>query len=330
MFPIMRWGVFAAIVFTLAVQTQEPPSEPTLLKSSSSRTLSVPDMMSYNARCDGNGHVFYRLLRPDNSWNESVVMKLDLKSESSTIYEQPADYAGKVVLWEFALTPSGRLWYLDELREKAGTTALGFDSNGEVTSHTHLDTPPNLFVTSFAAADDDSLLVGGFFTNEAAPELRGKSYLATFGRTGTLTKDVGAGLPSQDMAAFAKGIVTSAPVVASVDGNFYVLNADTVLVMSQSGEIIGRMKFSLPGREGRPYEMALSGGLLSIEFLIPNADETLTPEFVVVDTASGMPYARYRSSEEVGWVCLCFSRQDGYTFSRRDNGKIQLVTAPLR
>jgi hypothetical protein len=328
----MRW-IFVLSVLFMCGQTQEPRlPEPTTLTPSSSRQLGVPSMMFYNVRCDGNGHVFYRLMRADNSLNESVVLRLDLKSETPTVYEQPTAYAGNVNLWEFALTPSGRIWYLDEIRGETGSTALGFDSDGKVTTHTHVDTPPNLFVTSFAVAEDDSLLIGGFFTSDAPSETRGKGYVATFGKTGTLTKDAGAELPSQDLTAFAKGTNNAAPSAAGIDGNFYVLNADNVLVVSQGGEISRRMKFRRPERVGHPYEMALSSGLLSIEFLIPRAsgDGGLEPEFVVIETSTGAPYAIYRPTEAMGSTCICFSRQDGYTFSRENNGKVELITAALR
>jgi hypothetical protein len=89
------------------------------------------------------------------------------------------------------------------------------------------------------------------------------------------------------------------------------------------------MKVRRPQGAAHVYEMALSSGLLSIEYLIPNGDGTLRPEFVVLDTATGEPYAAYRPVQELGSVCLCFSRQDGYTFSHTDKGKTTLLTAPL-
>jgi hypothetical protein len=328
----MRWVVVATIFFALGgIRAQEAHDpEPTLLRPSGSHALEVPQVMFYAVRCDGNGHVFYRLKRADNAFEKSVVVKLDLKSQTPTLYEQPSEDADSVLLEEFAITPSGRVWYLDVFKEKPGATAIGFDSDGRATSRVHLDIPTSLVITTFAAADDDSFLVAGFFNADASSELRGKSYLATFGRTGRVTKEADADLPAQDLKAVAKGAFLYAPVSAGVDGNFYLLNGDSVLVMSEGGDIIRRIKVRHARGEVHVYEMALSSGLLSIEYLIPNGDGTSRPEFVVLDTATGAPYATYRPVSELGSICLCFSRQDGYTFSHTDKGKTTLLTAPLR
>jgi hypothetical protein len=328
----MRWVTAATIFFALGgIRAQEAHDpEPTLLIPSGSQALELPHVMYYAVRCDGNGHLFYRLVRTDNAFEKSVVMKVDLKSPTPTLYQQPSEDADSALLEEFAITPSGRVWYLDIFKEKPGATALGFDSDGHPTSHVHLDIPTSLVITTFAAADDDSFLVGGFYNADAASELRGKSYLAAFGRTGRVTKEADADLPTQDLKAFAKGAFLYSPVTAGVDGNFYVLEGDSILVMSEGGDIIRRLKVRRPPGDGHVYEMALSSGLLSIEYLIPNGDGTLRPEFVVLDTATGAPYATYRPAPELGSVCLCFSRQDGYTFSHTDKGKTTLLTAPLR
>jgi hypothetical protein len=325
----MGWMLAVALLFVSGTQNQERTApEPTILTASSSRTLGVPEIRIFDgATCDGTGHLFYRLTPTGASLNESVVMRLDLKSETTTVFGQPAKYNG--TLWEYSLTPSGRLWFLDEVRGETGLHAVGFDSDGEVMTNTHLDSPPNLFVTSFSVSDDGSMLVGGFFMQEAESELRGKSYLGIFGRSGVLAKDAGSELPGQDLQAFAKGTYVHTPVTAGLDGNFYVLNNGVVLVMSEGGDIIRRLKVRRPEKATLAYAMVLSADLLSVEFFIPYDDGVMKPVFVVIDSSTGAPYGTYRASDDMG-SCLCFSRQDGYTFSRTDKGKIQLLTTPLR
>lgn len=319
------------LVSVLNLQNQDGVSrEPTVLQAGSSRTLGVPDIAASGNKCDGNGHVFYRLTPPNFSLNDSIVMRLDLKTETPTLYEQPTEYSGKVALIDYALTPSGRVWYLDEMKD-GGHTALGFDSDGKATTHTHLDTPASLLVTRFAVSDDGSILIGGFFLKDAPSELRGKSYLAFFGRSGALAKDAGRDLPNQDLEAYTKGADIKEPVKPGIDGNFYLLNSDAVLVMSESGEIIRRIKFQNPVGKGYVYDMTLSADLLSVEYLISDKDtQRLRPRFLVLEIATGAVYGLYRPSEELGNICLCFSRRDGYLFSRIDNGRIKLLTAPLR
>jgi hypothetical protein len=325
--------VIAVVILLSALNSRyqdRPSPEPTVLRASSSRTLGVPDVASSGIKCDGNGHVFYRITPPNFSMNDSMVMGLDIKSETPTLYEQPAEYAGKVALIDFSVTPAGRVWYLDEMRD-GGHAAVGFDSDGKATTHTHLDTPKNLLVTRFAVSDDGSILIGGFFTKDAPSELVGKNYLAFFGRSGALAKDAGPDLPNQDLEAFSKGAYVSQPVKVGIDGNFYVLNNGVILVMSEGGEIIRRIKFQGPSGNGHVHNMALSADLLSIEYLVPDSDtQRLRPEFLVLDNTSGAVYSLYRSSEELGNICLCFSRRDGYLFSRVEKGKIRLITAPLR
>jgi hypothetical protein len=328
----MRW-ILAALMLAsiLGFQSQERTSaEPTVLLAANSHTLGVPHILSIGRiDCNGIDHIFYRMTPPNYSLNDSLVMRLDIKSETPTVYEQPTEFTRKqVALIDFSVTPTGRVWYLDEMKE-GGHTAVGFDSDGKAMTQTRLDTPANLLVTSFAVSDDGSILVGGFFMEEAPSGLRGKSYLAFFGRSGALAKDVGRDLPNQDLKAFSKGAFVKKPVRVGIDGNFYVLDDNVVLVMSESGEIVRRIKFQSPG--GHAYNIMLSADLLSIEYLLPVGDtRMLTPEFLVLESDTGAPYGRYRASEELGGICLCFSRQDGYLFSRTDNGKVKLITAPLR
>src|ERR1700722_3470031 len=128
--------VLAASLLVLAsgMQNQERAvSEPTVLKAAGSRTLGVPDISADDLKCEGTGHVFYRLTRPDFSMNDSIVMKLDLKSETPTLFEQPSDYLGKANLIDFSVTPSGRVWYLDEMKEGGAHVAVGYDSDGKDT-----------------------------------------------------------------------------------------------------------------------------------------------------------------------------------------------------
>lgn len=315
----------------LGIQGQDRNSvqEPTILKSSGSRTLGVPDISAEDVKCDGNGHLFYRLTAANFSMNDSLVMRLDLKSETPTVYEQPSDYAGKVNLIDFSLTPAGQIWYLDEMKDGSGYVAFGFDSDGEVRTHVNLDIPVTLLVSKFAVSDDTSILVGGFFLKEAPKELRGKSYLAFFGKTGAVVRDAGNNLPDQDLEAFTKGAYVNTAVAVGVDGNFYILDNGVIVVMSEAGEIVHRFKFRSPGESAHLHSMTVSADLLSVEFLIPFG-KFLSPVFVVLQSATGEPYATYQPSEELGHVCLCFSRRDGYLFSRIENGKIKLINAPLR
>lgn len=327
----MRWLSMGALLVVLwAGAQQESSLQPTILRAGESHTLSLPDIGFFGISCDGDGHLFYQLRPANFSVNDSVVMKLDVASETPTVYAQPSGYAGNAALISFSLTPSGSLWYLDEMKS-GGYTAVAFDSDGEAKSETQLDTPPGLFVTRFAVSEDESILVGGFFTREAPPEKRGQSYLAFFKSSGVLAANAGQNLTRVNLRDFEQTGNVESAVMAGKDGNFYVLNGNSILVFSESGELVRRIKFQPPDNTGEVYKFDLSDGLLSIEFLIPTqGTKYLHPEFLVLESATGAPFAFYKTSGELGDVCLCFSRRDGYLFSKIANGKIELVSAPLR
>lgn len=318
------------VVGMWALPQQQSSLQPTVLRAGESHVLTVPDIGFFRIVCDGVNHLFYQLRPANFSINDSIVMRLDVKTETPTLYEQPTGYAGKAALIRFALTPAGTLWYLDQMKNGV-YTAVEFDSDGEAKSETHLDTPPGLLMTRFAVSDDDSILVGGFFTKDAAPERRGQSYLAFFRSGGVLAANASQFLTRVNLADFDQTHRVESAVTLGSDGNFYVLNRNSILVISEGGELIRRINFQPPEGKGEVYKLDLSGGLLSIEFLISTPGTSfLRPEFLVLETATGAPFAVYKTSEDLGDVCLCFSRRDGYLFSKIANGKIELVTAPLQ
>lgn len=322
-----RTAVLMAL-FVYAGQ-QIVPIEPTILRVSTSQSLNVPVSSSLKTVCDGDGNLYYRLLPANNSYNDSIVMRLDVHTQTPTLYVQPAEFVGKAALTDFVVTPSGGVWFLDEMKE-GGHTVLGFDSDVAVTSRAHLDTPVGLLLNSFRVATDGTILVGGFFTKYAAKELQGKGYLGLFDKSGKLRKELGKEVMNDvDFAAVSTNLLEGAAASGS-DGNFYFLQGAEILVISEYGEVVRRIKIQRPDKESSASKVDLSDDLLSVEFLKSDKDGVLHAEFLVLQTATGQPFGLYKPSEDLGDDCICFSRRNGYLFSRLENGKVQLLSARLR
>jgi len=265
----------------------------------------------------------------NNSYNDSVVMRLDVDTETPTLYKQPPQFAGKVALTDFDVSPAGRVWYLDEMKE-GGHTVVAFYADGSVASETHLDTPVGLLVNRFKVAGDSTILVGGFFTSYAAKELQGKGYLVLFDKAGRPRKELSKDVVSDVDLSEASSKFLEGAVASGLDGSFYVLKDNEIFIISNVGEVVRRISIRRFDEDSHAFRMDLSRNLLSIEFHKPDREGVLHAWFLVLESGTGEPFGFYKSSEDLGDDCICFSSRSGYLFSRLESGRIKLLSAPLR
>lgn len=219
----------------------------TELRLSDSHQLSVPAFMAFGKGvCYGDGNLYYRPVSATGTFRTSVtIMRLNPKTEMPTLYDLPSELADKVSPIEFSVTVSGRVWLLDQT-QGGEYVVFGFDSTGRMSSRIPLDTPSGMFENGFKVADDGVILVAGYYGDVAPKEMQGKPYLALFDQNGAVRKTLGSDdLDRVDLTAAAKGPVEG-DVASGPDGNFYILQRNDILVVSEWGDIVRRMKFVWP------------------------------------------------------------------------------------
>jgi hypothetical protein len=324
----------AVSLILLAFQSGLSPQQPqvTVLRTSSSRLLSVPSFVwSGSPQCDEKGDIFFRLVPADFDAKASVVLRLNLATESPTIFQLPSELSTTTALMEFSITRSGRVWFLDESKD-GGHIVFGFNSNGDLNSRINIDTPKNLLANRFSVADDGIILVGGYYPEWAGGDTKGKTYLGIFDNSGTLRKAFARdSLQEFDLEA-AKSHIVENSVAAGSDGNFYFLQGDEIVVISEWGEFVRKLKVQRFQKSTLALRLDLSEGLISLEFYEEGEGGFLiNPMFLIIDSATGEPYSRYSMPDglETG-ITLGFSRRSGYTFSTLEQDRIKITTAPLR
>jgi hypothetical protein len=113
------------------------------------------------------------------------------------------------------------------------------------------------------------------------------------------------------------------------DGNVYLVAADKVLVVSPSGQIQRKIPFTRPDPSFSVSSVRYSDGLLAISFAKPGKPEIVF-QYLVVNALDGTPVGLYKPTDETGNNSVCFSRHDGFLFFKVKDGRISLISAPLR
>lgn len=328
MLPILFTALLATWWAGSPQQHVPPPAEPTVLRVSSVQKLDVSGFSSYDqTQCDEHGNLYFRPVPSNWNYNRSVVMRLDPKSQFPTLFQLPSSLPNNSVVMRTSVTASGHVWYL--MQVKIGKYAvLGFDDDGQFESQTDLDLPAGLDPNRFLVADDGVMLIGGYHTESATKALQGKGYLAVFDKSGVLRKEMSAAsLDEVDLSTVSTKMQEDA-AAAGPDG-FYYLQAGEILVISEWGEIVRRIKIQRPQAAAGALRLDLSGGLISIEFYEVDEQHVLKGTFMVLDD-SGAIFGVYKPAEERMRVMVCFDRRNGYLFSEQVDGKINLVSAALR
>lgn len=296
-----------------------------LLQTASSKQLQVPQFGSYgNAQCDSDGNLFFRL--DSEGYSGSLVMKLSPSSETPTLFRLPAEFASKVAFLEFSVTPQGSVAFLDESTD--GHFVFRFDDGGKMKEQIQLETPKYLAPSHFGMAENGAMFLSGYFDDDAPEALRGQGYAALFEASGNLRKELQGSGENVEPKSSGKEL-PSGDVAVSADGSFYFLRSHDVLVVSQSGNL-RRVGFTNLDPEQTATNIGVSGGLISVTLRKRTADNRLTWNSLVIDDSTGEVFGYYAIPKEVGNKSVCFSRSDGYLFQTAQDGKVKLVTVPLR
>ncbi len=343
----MRYPVFLALALSCAlaagqsaappdpklpvvprVQVPPSPARPKLLDASSKKIVAAPDFGGYGTPvCDEDGNAYYHV-GTAASYSDSTAFRLSADEDQHQVFKLPPDAVDGSMFGAFNVTPSGEVWIV-AFNRKDEVVAYGFDEDGEVTSRVHFQTPDFFQPNLVAPFETDFFLLKGFFAKAAGTDLAGKNYAAVFGPSGKLVRQLTDEEAKTTKESRKNKLPEGAAAVGS-DGNAYLLESNEVLVVSQSGEMLRKLRFEKPDQEARASNLFVSGGLVAIVMFKTNRS-AIDTTLLVLDANTGETYGYYEPSQELGNNPICFSRSQGFKFMRRDkDGKIELQMALLR
>jgi hypothetical protein len=306
---LYRISLLMLLFSTLGMNNDSVPSR--VLVSSSSHLLEVPSFGFYgHAQCDKDSNLFFH--SDTTPFNHGTVLKLKSGSWEPTLFEIQQNASEKMIFEAFSVTPSGQVWQIGETTKSQFLFA--FTSDGEMTSRTKLEMAENVFVQDFAVSDRGTTLVAGYFDSTADAELQGKPYIALFDHSGHLLKRFTEPFEQIDVASEG-GKIHAGHAVFADDGSFYILHEQTILVLSESGSLIHRIKFDKPDKAASPTNIAISGGMAAIWLTYVDKKKKITQQFLVLDLQIQEPLALYTPAPELSDSgAMCFSRKDGFEF----------------
>jgi hypothetical protein len=315
-----------ALLFFSTLEAGDNSATSRVLVPSSSHLLEVPSFGYYgNAQCDKDGNLFFH----SNStiFNQAAVLKLSAGSWEPTIFKISADFLDNTAFEQFSVSPSGTLWLLGESKDHYIYT---FSSDGQMTGRTRLEVPDHLNLQDFAVSDRGTSLVAGFFDSKADAPVRGTTYVALLDHSGRLLHRFNEPYEAVDLSTVGKAIQGGNAVFGD-DGFIYLLHSASVLVVSESGAVVRRIKFDKPDHTAIPTRIAVSNGMAAIWLSKVGSDDRITQQFLLLNAETGEPFAIYTPSEEIShWGALCFSRKEGFEFYAVESGRVKLINAALR
>jgi hypothetical protein len=309
--------------------TAPSADEPRVLELSSPKPVPVPPFPPFGgSRCDSSGNLYFavggdtHLLGP--------LLEVSKDGTNSTAFAPPApvklDPRAEVGFRDFAVTPSGRLYELLQNQNDQGIVAVEFDSDGSARHTTKLETPDRLQARSLAVFDDGAVLLQGFIRLRPGEDAA-RNYVAVFDASGKLRREL-TDFPDINLALL-RGTLQDGGLAVGQDSNAYLLDANAVSVVSESGELVRRIPYTKPDPALVSRGLEVSEGLIAIRLLQVKGVE-ITKRYMVIRAEDGGTVGYYVLPEETEDFGMCFSRKQGFSFLTRQDTKLLLFSAPLR
>jgi hypothetical protein len=313
-------------IIALAVNAEQQSVENVrALQIGSSQVLHIPDFNYYaHPACDQSGNLFF-LLKLDGS----VLRIAENRTETKTFVPQPPQeeiLSGNVQFVAFAVSPSGTLYEL--LQSKNAAYRIEFDADGSIKSTRKLDVPEHMEAQRIAVFDDGVMMLSGFFTKLAPEAQRGKGFAALFEPSGKLRKRL-TDAPNVSLDALGKKLQSGAVAIGD-DGRAYVATSDRLSTISETGEVIRRLRLPKVDSSTSFARVEVSEGLIVVTLEKMGADHQIQVKYLVINASTGAKVGLFQSSDALGSGALCFTGAEGFLFQQvDDNGQIKLVKATL-
>lgn len=322
MFSVLLVLLMSGVMAQDALQQMQPRP----LKSSHEVELPVPSFGSYgDPQCDENLAMYHHLWT--DKYGRTVLLRFSQSGEESTLYKLPEEFADSTSFVDFSVTLRGDVEAL-VVDQKFHPIIFGFDSEGHVSSHARLEIPDHVTAKHMNVFPNGTVFFSGYYTSDAPAATANKGYVALFQTSGKLIKRLDRLREETKLVPPEPGRPEESATTVGRDGNVYLLTANKVLVISPSGKLQREITFTKPP-EFSAVTVQYSDGWLAISFAKPEKSKALV-RYLVVNASDGTPLGFYEPTEETGNNNVCFSRHDGFLFMRFENGRVKLITAPLR
>ncbi len=202
------------------------------------------------------------------------------------------------------------------LKERTGSLYVGsFGKDGSLKNETPLSSVDHIRVKYFISFEDGSVWLNAYYGARAPEQIRGKRYAAIFDPSGKLVKELDSFMPNVDLHDTGPKTLEG-DVALGQDGNLYFLTATQVIVISQSGEVVRKIKFTKTSTDQIAEEIKVSNGLVAITL---STFENNRPHnrYLVMDSMTGQLFGAYALSN-TNRMMLCFDREEGFTFRGGD------------
>jgi hypothetical protein len=311
-----------------------------VLEPAAHYSLDMPTFSYWSdAQCDAEANLYFHI---GADFRMAKILRLSPKGQDADILAPSRDLSDmeKFGFLGFFVTRAGEPYMLGSDGKKS--YVIRFAEDGSTKTPVLLELPAGVSATGFAVFETGAFLVAGHYSGDAPVAQRAKDYLAVFEPSGSLRKELRGVLSDQNamdkkMDKKAESHPSEAPddetrVASSDDGKLYVLAQDGVHVISASGEPEGTIRFRKPDPKSVATRVYVSGNLVAIKLSLFDADGVETQRrYLVLDRNNhDQPFGYYQPSEEIDSTDVCFSRDQGFTFQKFQNGRQTLFVAPLR
>lgn len=305
------------------------PAKPTVLVPSV-RVLEAPAFpIMGSAQCDKYGNMYFHV---GNDFSNTDILRLAPDGKEGARFKLAGEFANKTNFASYSVSPEGEVYVFAGLQEKWEPLLFHFDSKGEAGTPVKVDLPEQVVDDDIMAFDSGAIFFWGHYDEPAPEKLRGQPYVALVDPSGRTILRLRS-LPISQIEEASLSDVHEGGGTVAEDGNLYFLSKQDIVVISQTGNVIRRLRFEKPDPKSTAIGIRVSAGLAAIVLAIPLPDvkHGVKLAYLVVDTFSGDVRGYYelpdnlRSARDV-----CFSRKEGLSFIGPESGQMKLITAPLR
>jgi hypothetical protein len=324
------FSLLLILISGLAAQDVAPQMQPRPLKALHTSDSQIPAFGAFgNTLCDENMATYYHLWM--DKYERTVLLRISQSGNESLQYKLPDEFADSTYFRDFSVTPGGDVVAL-VVDSKFHPIVFSFNSDGQVSTHARLDAPDKMEAERITVFPNGTLLLSGRYIREAPAAVAGKGYVALFHPSGKLLKNLDWLAEKTKIDPPSPGNIPDGGLTVGQDGNVYLLSSSKVLVITPSGKIQREIKFTKPAPEFSADGVQYSEGWLAISLVKraqPDKPE-MQAQYLVLNAQDGSPLGLYEPTEETGNSNLCFSRRDGFLFSKYENKRVKFITAPLR
>ena len=282
--------------------------------------------------CDTLGNLYFEVTDPQHMIiGAGPFLGVTADGSRHVIYTIPSEYSKAPGLTLQAVSPGGDYYLLNT--DYTRYTLIAFNNNGEVASTRSLAIPPKTIPQFLAVADSGITYVQGYLQTSETVKKPRRTFIALFSASGNMLKDISLGAEPVDIVSLGQHPAEGA-VVSGTDGKFYVLKADSIVILNQNGETERTFPFTKPDPKSTALRLDVSGGLMSVKFVsvssVKGRAPTFTPRLLLLDAQTGEQRGDYVLDSSLSNMVLCFNRKDGYAVNVIKNDQAGKINVPLR